>query len=42
MAVTQSEIASLQAQITALQQRCSRLEAAVTALQGQLGKVKKG
>ena len=34
--------AQLQAAVTTLQQRCTRLEAAVAALQASLAKVKKG
>lgn len=34
--------AALQAEITALQQRCARLEATVKTLQGELSRVKRG
>lgn len=39
---TASDIAALKAAVTALQQRCARLENEVKTLQVQLAKVRKG
>ena len=39
---TASDIAPLKATLTALQQRCGRLENQVKTLQGQLARVRKG
>lgn len=39
---TASDIAAVKAAVTALQQRCSRLEAQVADLRAQLARVKKG
>ncbi len=42
MAPTDAQITALKNAITALQQRCQRLENAVKTLQGELARVRKG